>query len=277
MLNWERRKLHKYARNFSVIVLILLMTTMLLALIPNIASVKAQGQATVVMFVPMGGTTSPTGNTTYPDGTNVTLEAYPGEGFAFVAWNIASSAGAYSEDTNPYILTVSAGVTYGIQAIFTPEQPLPYTLPNATDYSTAAIVVVLAGVGGTTTPGPGWYALANAAQTNLTAYPNSGFTFSNWIIGGYPLSHGGYSFTDTPTNNPYTIGHGYGYTYYYQPVFVPVGTTMPSPSAATSASPTPSPMGGLSTDEWIIIALIVVIVIILIAFGAFASMKRKKA
>jgi hypothetical protein len=74
------------------------------------------------------------------------------------------------------------------------------------------------------------YAIANAANLQLTATAMSGYVFSHWVIGGYPLSHGAYSFTDTPSNNPYTVDHGYGYTYTYQPVFNAVSpATSPTP------------------------------------------------
>ena len=96
---------------------------------------------------------------------------------------------------------------------------------NVTNYATAAIVVVLSAVGGTTSPAPGTYALENATSLQLTATPDSGWIFDHWVIGGYPLTHGAYSFTDTPTDNPYNVNHGYGNTYTYQPVFSPTSTT----------------------------------------------------
>ncbi len=78
--------------------------------------------------------------------------------------------------------------------------------------ATAAIVVVLAVAGGTTSPAPGTYALADATALNLKATPASGWTFSHWVISGPNLSHGGYPYTATPTDNPYNVNHGYGNT-----------------------------------------------------------------
>jgi len=261
----------KCAKKLQVFALILLTSALLLAAInPNIASVKAQGQATIVVMAALGGTTDPSGTTTYDDGTPVTLTATAGDGFVFQNWEIATSAGANIVYDNPATLTVSGGVSYGVQAFFAPIQAPPGTTATA-NLATAAIVVVLAAAGGTTTPAPGTYALDSAASLMLTATPDSGWVFHNWIISGTPLTHGAYSFTATPTDNPYNVNHGYGNTYTYQPVFSPISPTV---SNAPTATPT-STMGGIS-DTAIIIALAVVLVIVVIAFGAFAYMKRSK-
>ncbi len=131
---------------------------------------------------------------------------------------------------NPATLTVTGGVTYAVQALFQPIQVPPSGIA-VTNFSTAAIVVVLPATGGTTNPAAGTYALANATSLNLTATPASGWQFSHWVISGTPnLSHGGYPFTATPTDNPYNVNHGYGNTYSYQAVFIPTGTTEPTPT-----------------------------------------------
>jgi len=268
----------KTTKNSKFFALILLASILLIVAVnPNIPSVKAQTQATVDVFASVGGTTTPSGTTTYNDGTVVTLSATAGDGFFFSYWEIVTIAGGYIVYDNPAILTVNGSVTYAVQAVFQPVQSVPAIgvpvtspppinpdLSTSPDLSKDAIVVVLAGVGGTTTPAPGAYYMANAANLNLTAIPNSGFKFTNWIIGGTPLSHGGYSFTDTPTNNPYNVNHGYGYTYSYQPVFVPISTT---------ASPTPTPtVNEFSSATAIIIAAVLVIV----AFGTYTFTKKAK-
>jgi hypothetical protein len=142
------------------------------------------------------------------------------------------------------------------------------------DISTAAIVVVLTSAGGTTTPPPAVYALKDATSLQLTAVPESGWEFSHWVISGPGLSHGGYPFTATPTENPYNVNHGYGNRFSYQAVFTPIGSTVPTPVGQTPA-PTGGTIAGMSTNTWIIIALVVVIIIILIAFGVFAMRKKK--
>jgi len=252
------------SKNFQVFALILLTSALLLmAMNPNIASVKAQGQATVTILTSVGGTTNPAaGTTTYNDGTVVTLTATAGTDFVFQNWEIITSTGGTIDTNNPTTLTVSGGVTYAVQAIFQPIQ-IPPGGVTVTNPSAAAIVVVLAAVGGTTSPAPGTYALENATQLNLTATPSSGWIFDHWVIGGYPLTHGAYSFTDTPTDNPYNVNHGYGNTYTYQPVFSP-----------TSTSPTPTPtIPEFSAQATVTIA--VLLVAVSIVFGAYTYRKRK--
>ena len=107
---------------------------------------------------------------------------------------------------------MTAGTTYDIQAIFAPILPPPGVTNIPTNMATAAIVVVLAGAGGTTSPAPGTYALADATSLQLQAMPDSGWVFSHWVIAGPNLSHGGYPYTAKPTDNPYTVDHGYGNT-----------------------------------------------------------------
>ena len=269
----------KTTKNIKAFALILLTSALLLmAITPNLPSVKAQTQATVVMFTAVGGTTTPTGTTTYAAGTIVPLAATAGDGFYFSNWVIVTAAGGYTDYNNPTSITVNASTEYAVQAIFDPIQSVPSVAPTqpetlptlvpdtttSPDLSHDAIVVVVAGVGGTTTPAPGTYALANATSLDLTATANTGFTFSHWVIGGTPLSHGAYAFTDTPTQNPYNVNHGYGYTYSYQPVFNAI-------SPATSPTPTPK-IDEFSSAAAIIIAMVLVIV----AFGAYTFTKKAK-
>jgi hypothetical protein len=229
----------KFAKKLQVFALIFLLSAFIIAAIsPNIASVKAQGQAEIDVLASLGGTTDPAGgsSTKYNDGTDVTLTATAGDGFAFGNWEIVTADGGTVNYDNPATLTVSGGVTYAVQAIFNPVQVPPGGV-KVTNVATAAIVVVLPVIGGATSPAAGTYALENAASLSLTAMPATGFQFDHWVIGGSPLTHGAYSFTDTPTNNPYTVDHGYGNTYTYQAVFKPTSTgptpTIPEiPSAA---------------------------------------------
>jgi hypothetical protein len=268
----------KTTKNIRIFALVLLTSAILLmAINPNLPSVKAQTQATVVVFSAVGGITTPTGTTTYAAGTTVTLTATAGDGFYFQNWVIVTTAGGYNDFNNPTSLIVNASATYAVQAVFQPIQPAPPVgavqtpetpptlfpdLTHSPDLANDAIVVVLAGVGGTTTPAPGTYAMANAVSLNLTAIPNTGFTFSHWVIGGSPLSHGAYSFTDTPTDNPYNVNHGYGNTYSYQPVFNAI---------SPSTSPTPK------VDEFSsVAAIILAMVLVIVAFGAYTFTKKAK-
>jgi hypothetical protein len=88
----------------------------------------------------------------------------------------------------------------------------------------------------------------------------SGWDF-HWVIAGPNLSHGGYPYTATPTDNPYTVDHGYGNTFSYQAVFTPEGTTEPTPTIPE-----------FSTIAVIAIALALVAV----AFGARATKNKIK-
>jgi hypothetical protein len=243
----------KTSKTSKIFVVILLTAALLMpAVVSNVA--KAAGQATVDVIASVGGTTSPSGNdNTYADGTVVTLTATEGNGFLFQYWAIVSSAGGTQDSTNPTTITVVGGDTYAVQAVF---QPINF-LPPATQSTSAtnAIVMVLSSVGGTTTPKAGAYALADASQLKLTATPISGFKFDHWVIGGSPLSHGAYNFTDTPTNNPYTVDHGYGNTYSYQPVFSP-----------TNAVPE---FSGIAT-------VAMALVLVAIAFGTYAYKRKTK-
>jgi hypothetical protein len=203
-----------------------------LTVLATIAGVlNAQTQATVNILASIGGTTDPAaGTTTYADGTSVTFTATPDSGSVFNNWIIATGEGTSTVSENPITIPVVGGTTYDVQAVFSPLLPPPGVTNLPTNMATAAIVVVLAGAGGTTTPIPGSYALADATQLNLTATALSGWQFSHWVIYGPNLSHGGYPYTATPTDNPYNVNHGYGNTYSYQPVFIPLETTEPTPT-----------------------------------------------
>ena len=252
-----------------------LLTSLLLIAALNCAiTVKAQAQATVVVLDSVGGTVDPSGTNSYADGTVVTLTATPPDpSFVFVNWVITTDTSSTTETDNPLALTVTGGVTYAIDASFQPIQsPTGGTLPS--NLASAAIVVILPAAGGTTDPPAGRYALADATNLNIKATANSGWQFSHWIISGASTDHGGSPVDLEPTANPYNINHGYGYTYNYQAVFTQTGGTGPTPTGG--ATPTPSgTLGGLTTDNWIEIALVAIIVVILIAFGVFASRRRK--
>jgi hypothetical protein len=133
---------------------------------------------------------------------------------------------------------------------------------------------VLPSAGGTTSPAAGTYAMADATIMQLKATANTGWVFSHWTICGSSMQHGGYPLNYAPTDNPYTVGHGYGYTYYYQPIFTPVGSpgSSATPTATASAAGT---IAGMSTDTWIIIALVVVIIIMGIGIAVVAMRKKK--
>jgi hypothetical protein len=236
------------------------------------SNVQGQGDATVIVTTTNGGTTDITGTNTYPDGTAFTITATADDSYAFVSWTISTDTGSTNSIDNPLTITLSGGTTYTIEPTFQliiapPGGDLP------TNMATAAIVVVLAGAGGTTSPASGTYAMADATTMKLTATANSGWQFSHWTICGSSMTHGGAPLNYAPTDNPYTVGHGYGYTYYYQPVFTQIGSPQTT-ATPTASSSTTGGMGGIATDTWIFIALIAVIVIMAIGFTAYIIKKK---
>jgi len=253
------------SKMMRIAVFTFLTVLLVMGVAPSVSTVKAQGTATVNILESLGGTSTPApGTSTYADGTAVSLTATPDTGYVFGYWEISSSAGVNLTTDNPATLTVSDSLDYTVQPMFIPyNEPAFVPAIPLPPSSSEAIVIVLPSVGGTTSPGPGTYELANAASLELTATALSGWVFDNWVIGGYPLSHGAYSFTDTPTNNPYNVDHGYGYTYSYQPVFSLVSSSS-TPTPKVPEFPTPALIG-------IAIALIAV----LVGSGVYAYGKRK--
>jgi hypothetical protein len=247
-----------------------IVSILVLMAVLNCSIVGAQATATVIVSESTGGTTDITGTTTYADGDTVTITATPDADFVFSTWVVSPSDGSGDMviADNPLTFTAAGDVTYTIIPVFIVPSAIPGR-PLPSDLSTSAVVVVLSSAGGTTIPPPGTYALANAEAFNLAAMPSNGWQFSHWTIYGTDTGHGAAPANWNPTDNPYNVNHGYSATFSYQAVFVPIGTTEPTPTPTPGAT-----MGGLSTEMWIIIALVVVIVVILIGFGVYLA-KRK--
>jgi hypothetical protein len=242
----------------KIFALTLLMSLLVLAVVN--ASVNAQGDATVIVNDTIGGSTDPTpGSHTYADGTSVTFTATADTGFAFQDWIFSTPEGANTVTDASITIPVTGGTTYTIQANFVPLQIPPNGIA-VTNFATAATVVVLTSAGGTTSPVPGTYALADASAMELRAIPESGWVFSHWIISGPNLSHGGYPYTATPTDNPYNVNHGYGNRFAYQAVFTPEGSTEPTPSVPEFSS---------------VAAIGVALVLVAVAFGTITYRRKK--
>jgi hypothetical protein len=225
--------------------------------------VKAQSTATLTMLDSVGGSTVPAPGTTNPaDGTQQTFTATADPNFIFQYWIVSSgAAGSSLVYDNPVTLPMIGGITFTVQAVFSPLLPPPGVTNLPTNLATSAIIEVLAGAGGTTIPAPGTYALADATSLNLTAMPDSGWQFAHWVISGPNLSHGGYPFTATPTDNPYNVNHGYGNTFAYQPVFVPLESTVPTPSIPEYSS---------------VAAIGIALALVAVAFGTIAYRRKTK-
>lgn len=249
-------------KTLKILVFALLTSALLMAaLSSHNPIVKAQATDTVAVLPTAGGYTTPNaGNYSYPDGSTQTFTATSDDGFSFLSWTVVTPDFQYTDAVdNPISITLNES-SYTIQASFTPIEVIPPA--TLTESATNAIVVVIAGVGGTTSPAPGTYAIANAASLDLTAIPDSGWQFDNWVIAGTPMNgHGGYSFTATPTNNPYNVNHGYGNTYSYEAVFTPISTTSPTPTINEFSSAT---------------AILMAAILVLVAFGTYVFTKRTK-
>jgi hypothetical protein len=227
--------------------------------------------ATVSIAAVSGGTTQPTGTSTYQFGTTITVTANADSTHFFQNWIVSQSGSSNDIVTAENPLTIAAAGEVTITPVFGLPMPIPGR-PPPSDLSNAAIVTILASAGGTTSPSPGTYALANAEKFDLTAMPNEGWQFLHWTICGYDSGHGNYPTNWNPTDNPYNINHGYGAEYIYQAVFAPIGTSEPTGTPAPTPAET---MGGMSTETWIIIALVVVIIVILIGFAIYASRSKR--
>jgi len=140
-----------------------------------------------------------------------------------------------------------------------PEQP---PLPQQ---SSVAGVVVSSTVGGTTSPVPGSYELESTASTTLTATPDSGYVFSNWLISSTPFISGAEPAAGTKsTTNPYPLSNqAIGTVYYYEAVFTPISSTI-------TATPTP-------TIPEMPSALVVLLALIFVLAGAFAYTKCSRS
>lgn len=262
------------AKISAVFAVILLASMIIGTITPYVATVNAQTQATVNVLTAIGGTSDPApGTYNYDDGTGVVLTANPDAGNVFLYWIISDDSGnIFTPLNNPTTLTVVGGTVYSVSAVFVGDQNtgLPGYFGSTSNQSADAIVGVLTSAGGNTDPVPGVYFLANATVMAIRAIPDSGWQFLHWVISGGPMTgHGGSPYTATPTDNPYTVGHGYGYRYNYQAVFVPVGSTVPGTGGGGGG-------GGVSTETVIIIAAVVVVIVILVAIGAVVYSRRSK-
>lgn len=211
----------------------------LLFVIASVASTSAQATATATMLSSLGGTTfpAPGATQTINGGSSIYLTAIATDGYDFQEWQIQSQAGIIVATDNPYYLTVAEGNDYAVQPVFTAIQQVPGTPTAPLNRATDALIGILASAGGTVSPVPGLYYLNNATFFQLKATPNSGWQFSHWIISGPNLSHGGYPYTATPTDNPYTVNHGYGNRYDYQAVFTPIESTEQTPTGGQQQHP----------------------------------------
>jgi len=144
----------KYTKNFKVFALILLTSALLLVAInPNIPSVKATTQDSVYVYTSLGGTVSANGTSltggniyNYDNGSAVNFTATAGTGFQFLDWIYVSTSGGATSTANPFVYTVSVA-SYSIQAMFIPTSSavtLPTPTPTVNEFSSATAIIIVA-------------------------------------------------------------------------------------------------------------------------------------
>lgn len=231
----------KSTKKFKVFAMILLTSAiLLLAINPNVSSVKAATTTSVYVFTTLGGTMTGNGTalkeggvaTTYTTGDSVSFDAAASSGWNFLCFVYASTAGAFTSITNPFSLTLSESA-YSIEAIYTPTHNSTSSAPSGT-----STLVVFSGIGGTTEPSGG---LTGPVYTNYTVgktysfteTPGSGQKFLCWIT--ETVSGSSYytqAYTTTPlslnlTSSSVTI----------QAFWIPTSSTVVLPKIISEFSP----------------------------------------
>ena len=279
----------KLAKCTTTILLILLSSTILLALSPS--ALAQTDQAIVILNTAGNGTTNPApGSYNYASGSAIVLTAIPSQGYVFSHWEIT---GGYNTANNPPLLIPPDWIDPNTYTAINPDTgeavPFPQSPTSATyAYQTAtqnplgvlcgfgytfsytavfvpttptaqveATVVVKSAAGGSTTPATGTYTLADGTHITLTAMANSGYVFQYWIASGTGTSgHEG-----AITDNPLTITTASGSTYDYQPVFAKEGTV-------TTTTGIPA--------EYFYAAVIILVILVAAGFGLALMFRRKK-
>jgi hypothetical protein len=148
---------------------------------------------------PVAGGTN-TGAGTYAYNSNVTVNATPAVGYAFLNWKQGSTV-------------MSASPSYSFALTNHTSLTATYVATNRTITASAAPAI------GGSVSGAG--IVGNGANVTLTATPSTGYVFSNWTLGGAPAG----------STNPITFTANADYT------FVANFTATPTFAITASASP----------------------------------------
>ena len=210
------KTLRRNNRKTATASLIILLTTMILAVLSqSILVANAQLVATVIILPSVGGTTIPAqGYYSYNETQNFGIAATADPGYTFQYWSVTgdytpghttgSTVVFLDENGNPYQgiqrpnpnsaidsltfannpanISHGYGYTYIYQAVFAPTVT-PTPTPPVTSNDTA-IVIMQPSVGGTTDPPAGTHVYANGTSFVFTATPDPGYTFQYWVVNG---------------------------------------------------------------------------------------------
>lgn len=111
----------------------------------------------------IGGTTQPAPGTYYVvEGSEITVQAFPDEGYVFDYWLL--NGATYTE--NPIRVLMNSDAT--LEAIF--KIIVTYTLTINSE------------AGGSTNPASGSYVHPETSLVTVTAYPDSGYVFDGWLL-----------------------------------------------------------------------------------------------
>ena len=217
-------------KNFKVFALILLTSALLLvAVIPNVPSVKAATTTTIFLYTTLGtqsitanGTAMTLGaSNTYTSGNTEKFQATAASGFQFVCFVYADKSGPAASTDNPYTKTISAACS--LEAVFVPTSNTTAT----TSGSGTSALTIFATSGGTTSPAGSTSGASVSAtighSTTITQTPGTDFKFLCWVV-QCSSSNNVYtssSLTYTPTSNGAAI----------EALWVPTSSTVTLPTS----------------------------------------------
>lgn len=119
----------------------------------------------------------------FPEGSNIQIEAVPNSGYVFNHWDINGN----NQNTNPYSFTLNEdkNITAYLDAVSN-----QYTLTIADNPTSSSTLIVKKDNINQTPP----YVFEEGSSIEIEVVPNSGYTFNHWDING-----------NTENNNPHTF------------------------------------------------------------------------
>jgi len=174
----------------------------------------APTKPTITLFTPTitgmnvnsNGVTLPTSS----GATTVSIQWAWGDGIKTTSWfpgvHTYSQNGTYTitvTATDSNGLSASASETVTIGTVTTVPTTTPVTTPVTT--STTYNLTISCTAGGTTTPAPGTYKEQAGSSIWVSITPAAGFTVSQVLVNGAPVSSANYEFTNISSNNTYSV------------------------------------------------------------------------